>query len=147
MLSRKLASLLACAFITVGAGVGGHAAFARHGAFPPRSDSCPLVLLGGSAKQNSIRVHIKNTTDDEITGFRLNCKLVDAEMDKSYHASCIEENARVGPHSETTTVYTFEEDLPGPILVSVNTVAFAGGKSWKPNERDGCETLKLIPGK
>jgi hypothetical protein len=72
-----------------------------------------------------------------------NCTLADARAAKASPTRCYEPNASFLPRSEYTLNYAYPPGKRGPMLVSLKTVTFADGSTWKPSKKEACRLLKI----
>jgi hypothetical protein len=104
---------------------------------------CPITLISGTGVQNSISVTFRSTDKWPVRRLEFNCSLVGARTNKAERAHCAEPNASFLPGAEYTVSYAIPGSVRAPVLVSVKSVTFADGRTWKPTKRDPCRTLKI----
>src|SRR5205807_2797472 len=104
---------------------------------------CPVKLLNGTVDQNVIRVTFRNTGRLSIRQIEFNCKLIDAPADRATRAHCSETKAHFLPETEYTTAYNFPDVTAGSVLMSLKSVTFSDGSTWKPSNQEPCEVLKI----
>ena len=107
------------------------------------ASTCPVTLITGTGDQNTISVTFRSTDKWPVRRLEFNCSLVGAGANKAERAYCGEPNASFLPGAEYTVSYAMPGSVRAPVLVSVKSVTFADGRTWKPTKRDPCRTLKI----
>ena len=107
------------------------------------SSTCLITLISGTGEQNTINVTFRNTNKWPVRRLEFNCSLVGTRPNKADRAYCGEPNASFLPGAEYTVSYAIPGSVRAPVLVSVKSVTFADGRTWKPTKRDACRTLKI----
>ncbi len=108
------------------------------------SSDCPVMLISGAGDQDAISLTFRNTGKLPIRRLEFNCRRVNARADKARRNHCYEPNVSFLPRTEYTLQYGYP-DGKGPVLVSLKSVMFSDGRTWKPSRRDPCRTLKIVP--
>jgi hypothetical protein len=111
--------------------------------FAEPASGCPITLVSGAGDHHTIGITFRSTSKEPVRRLEFNCKLVGARANKSERASCVEPNASFLPGTEYTVSYAIPGDVRALVLVSVKSVLFADGSTWKPAKRDSCRTLKI----
>lgn len=112
----------------------------------PRAEAastCPITLISGTGDQNTISVTFQSTYKWPVRRLEFNCGLVGTRANKADRAYCGEPNASFLPGAEYTVSYAIPGSVRAPVLVSLKSVTFADGRTWKPTKRDACRTLKI----
>jgi len=107
------------------------------------SDACPITLIGGSGDPHRITITFKNNAQLPIRQLDFTCKAIDTEADKASRWHCYESDASFAPGVEQTVSYSLSGRIPGPVLVSVKSVTFSDGTTWKPSRHSSCPVLKI----
>lgn len=113
----------------------------------PLSDAggaCPVNLVSGASDANAIKVVFRNVSQLPIRQLEFLCKAVDPQADKAGHAHCREEDASYLPGNEYTVTYQMWGGIQGVVLVSVKSVTFSDGHTWKPSRQVDCQKLKIV---
>lgn len=114
---------------------------------PPRevrdTGGCPVLLVSGTADSDSIAVTFRDMNKLPIRRLEFSCKLADARADKAHSTRCYEPNASFMPRNEYTLRYSYPGGARGPMLVTVKSVTFSDGHTWKPSKREACRVLKI----
>jgi len=108
-----------------------------------RAAACPVVLLSGTAEANTLTFNFRSTGKLPIRSLEFTCKRVDARSDKAQPGRCEEPNASFLPQTVYTVSYAIPGRAPGVIQVSVKSVMFSDGHTWKSSPRDPCRVLKV----
>lgn len=104
---------------------------------------CPVLLVSGTADSDAIAVTFRDMNKLPIRRLEFSCKLADARADKAHPTRCYEPNASFMPRNEYTLRYSYPGGARGLMLVTVKTVTFADGQTWKPSKREVCRVLKI----
>jgi hypothetical protein len=107
------------------------------------SAECPVMLVTGSADADAISIAFRNTAKLPIRRLEFDCRLADARTAKASPTRCYEPNASFLPKVEYTVNYSYPPGKRGPMLVSLKTITFADGTTWKPSKKDVCRTLRI----
>lgn len=107
------------------------------------TSGCPITLISGTGDGNTISVTFRSTNKWPVRRLEFNCSLVGARANKADRAYCAEPNASFLPGAEYTVSYAIPGSVRAPVLVSVKSVTFADGRTWKPTKRDPCRALKI----
>jgi len=107
------------------------------------SSSCPVTLLSGAGTPSSISVTFTNAGKLPIRRLEFNCKMVDTQADKAQSTQCYVKNALFFPGTQYTVNYSYPSGVSGPVRVSLRSVAFADGHTWKPFRSESCRVLKI----
>jgi hypothetical protein len=110
---------------------------------PNDNYACPVLLVSGEADSDTIAVTFRNVDRLPIRRLEFNCKLADARADKAHARHCLEPNASFVPRTEFTVSYAYPRGARGPLLVSVKSVMFSDGHTWKPSKSGSCRVLKI----
>lgn len=108
------------------------------------SSACPVMLVSGAGARDAISVTFRNTSKLPVRRLEFNCRRVNARADKARGTHCYEPNASFIPGMEYTVQYGYP-DGKGPVLVSLKSVTFSDGRTFKPSQRDPCRTLRIPP--
>lgn len=108
------------------------------------SSACPVVLVSGAGAQDTISVTFRNLGKLPIRRLEFNCRRANARPGEAERSHCYEPNASFLPRTEYTLQYGYP-DGKGPVLVSLKSVMFSDGNTWKPSKRDPCRMLKILP--
>jgi hypothetical protein len=108
------------------------------------SSTCPVMLVSGAGARDTISVTFRNLGKLPIRRLEFNCRRVNARAGKAERSHCYEPNVSFLPRTEYTLQYGYP-DGKGPVLVSLKSVMFSDGRTWKPSRRDPCRTLKILP--
>ena len=106
------------------------------------SSACPVLLVSGAADPDVVSVTFRDIGKLPIRRLEFNCKL-EARTHPAQHSQCYEPNASFMPQTEYTVKYSYARGLRGPVLVSLKSVTFSDGHTWKPSQRDPCRVLKI----
>jgi hypothetical protein len=104
----------------------------------------PGPLVSGAGAQDTISVTFRNLGKLPIRRLEFNCRRANARPGKAEHSHGYEPNVSFLPRTEYTLQYGYP-DGKGPVLVSLKSVMFSDGNTWKPSKRDPCRTLKIVP--
>ena len=107
------------------------------------SSSCPVTLLSGTGTPSSISVTFKNAGKLSIRQLEFNCKMLDTQGDKAQSTQCYVKNAFFFPGTQYTVNYSYPSGVFAPVRVSLKSVTFADGHTWKPFQRESCRVLKI----
>jgi hypothetical protein len=107
------------------------------------SDACPVTLVSGKGNPHVITITFKNTDKRPIRRLDFTCKAVDVKRDNVSRWHCYETDASFMPEAESTVSYQLSGHIPGPVLVSVKSITFSDGSTWKPPKHDSCQVLKI----
>jgi len=112
----------------------------------PRAEAastCLITLISGTGDQNTISVTFRNTNKWPVRRLEFNCSLAGVRANKADRAYCGEPNASFLPGEDYTVSYAIPGSARAPVLVSLKSVTFADGRTWKPTKNDACRTLKI----
>jgi hypothetical protein len=112
----------------------------------PRGETksaCPVMLVSGAKDQDTISVTFRNAGKFPIRRLEFNCKLANSRAKAAGQARCYEPNASFLPVGEYTVSYGIPGGSRGTVLVSVRSVTFSDGHTWKPTKRDPCRALTI----
>lgn len=113
----------------------------------PRSETksaCPIMLVSGTKDQDTISVTFRNMAKAPIRRLEFDCRLANSRAGASSgQARCYEPNASFLPVGEYTVSYAIPGGSRGTVLVSVKSVTFSDGHTFKPTKRDPCKTLTI----
>jgi hypothetical protein len=105
--------------------------------------ACPIVLVTGAKDQDTISVTFRNVGKVPIRRLEFNCALANSRTKAASQARCYEPNASFLPVGEYTVSYGIPGGSRGTVLVSVKSVMFSDGHTFKPTKRDPCRALTL----
>jgi len=115
----------------------------------PRADAaksaCPVLLVSGTGDHDGINVTFRNIGKLPIRRMEFNCRPLHAQTGRAQLGHCSEPNASFVPRTEFTVSYPYPGGKPGPLLVSLKSVMFSDGHTFKPSKRDPCRVLKITP--
>jgi hypothetical protein len=114
--------------------------------FAPRGETksaCPIVLVSGAKDQDTISVTFRNVGKVPIRRLEFNCTLPNSRTKAAGQARCYEPNASFLPVGEYTVSYGIPGGSRGAVLVSVKSVMFSDGHTFKPTKRDPCRLLTI----
>jgi hypothetical protein len=106
-------------------------------------NDCPVMLVSGTAGTDNISVVFRNNTKLPIRRMEFNCRLADAQAAKASPTRCYEPNASFLPRVEYTLQYGYPTGKRGPMLVSLKSITFSDGHTWKPSKKEVCRSLKI----
>jgi len=111
------------------------------------SSACPVLLVSGTGDQEGINVTFRNIANLPVPIRRMefNCTQTRAKGGPAQRGQCSEQNASFIPKTEFTVSYPYPAGKPGPVLVSLKSVTFSDGHTFKPTKRDPCRVLKIMP--
>lgn len=107
------------------------------------ASTCLITLVSGTSDQNTISVTFRSNNKWPVRRLEFNCSLAGTRANKADRAYCGEPNASFLPGAEYTVSYAIPGSVRAPVLVSIKSVTFADGRTWKPTKRDLCRTLKI----
>jgi hypothetical protein len=105
--------------------------------------ACPIVLVIGAKDQDTISVTFRNASKLPIRRLEFNCRLANSHTKAAGQARCYEPNASFLPVGEYTVSYGIPGGSHGTVLVSVKSVMFSDGHTFKPTKRDPCRALAI----
>jgi hypothetical protein len=103
--------------------------------------ACPVMLVSGSGRAGAIDLTFRNRDRLPIRRLEFTCRVANATA-KTAPVPCYEANASFLPGEQFTLTYGVPSGR-GPIVVSVKSVMFSDGRTWKPTKRDPCRVLKI----
>jgi hypothetical protein len=104
------------------------------------SNNCPVMLVSGTADTDAISVVFRNNAKLPIRRMEFDRRLADAQVAKASSTRCYEPNASFLPRVEYTLQHGYPPGRRGPMLVSLKSIAFSDGHTWKPSKKKlaGC---------
>jgi hypothetical protein len=107
-----------------------------------RAAACPGCPAFRRRRSKHHHVNFRSTGKLPIRSLEFTCRRVDARSDKAQPGRCEEPNASFLPQTVYTVSYAIAGRTPGVVQVSVKSVMFSDGHTWKPSRRDACRVLK-----
>ncbi len=104
---------------------------------------CPVTLITGTGSEQSLSITFMNTGKLLIRQLEFNCKLAGTRSEKTGPIHCDEENALFFPGTQYTVNYAYPAHLSGLVRVSLKSLTFADGRSWKPPKSATCRAVKI----
>lgn len=107
-------------------------------------NACPIMLIGGAARQDHISITFANIGKHPITQLDFNCgpRTSMVGETRSASSSCRENNALFFPARQYTIDCTVQ-DLSHDIEISVKSATFSDGYIWKPSRIASCRAVTV----
>jgi hypothetical protein len=106
---------------------------------------CPVTLISGAGDPDTIAITFRNIGKLPIRRLDFKCRAVNAKTGRAQSGHCSELNVSFIPGAEYTVSYPYPNGKPVRTLVSLRSVTFSDGHTFKPSKRDPCRELKIIP--
>jgi hypothetical protein len=107
--------------------------------------ACPVFLVSGTGDRDGIAVTFRNLGKLPIRRLEFNCTPLRAQAHRVQGGQCSEQNASFVPRTQFTVNYPYSGGRPVALLVSLRSVMFSDGHTFKPSKRDPCRVLKIQP--
>jgi len=120
------------------------ALFAVSGASAAKS-ACPVLMVSGTGDRDGIAVTFRNLGKLPIRRIEFNCTPPRTQSRQTPRGQCAEQNASFVPRTEFTVSYPYPGGKSAPLVVSLRSVTFSDGHTFKPSKRDPCRVLKITP--
>src|SRR6266567_3957664 len=107
--------------------------------------ACPVLMVGGAGDRDGISITFRNLGKLPIRRIEFNCTPLRAQSHQAPRGQCAEQNASFIPRTEFTVSYPYPGGKSAPLVVSLRSVTFSDGHTFKPSKRDPCRVLKITP--